>query len=435
MQIKVSETIITKRAKPPLGINVNYLRDSDSNRQQARPLWETVKAANMGHVRYPGGEKSTAVIFFDPPYDTCRPRPTSEPYIRYSKEAEPMGFDEYIAVCKKAGCEPHVVVGCDSFERRNTTLDQYYENAVRWVRYANVEKNYGVKYWEIGNENWNAKQIPADEFGRIVTRFAKGMKEADPTIKIGASGKGDEWWVKFLPEAAENIDYLSVSEYACWAYMRYDTYANEDKFLLGEARAAVNAIKKYAPQHAERLNVVISEFNSRDYAGEFEGHGWDNENNLGHALVNIDMCGQIVRDPKIAYGMIWNTRWMDQHKPHNDIFYGFDPNNGLTPATMCLYLWGRFMREQILETEYDGNGVVCYASKEAEHLTVFLINKQGVTHEAELIAPPWQGKTANRYLYGGTEPHDLYPTFRQKGTHTLGDKISLPPYSLTVLEI
>ncbi len=28
------------------------------------------------------------------------------------------------------------------------------EEAAGWVRYANVTKGYGIKYWEIGNENY-----------------------------------------------------------------------------------------------------------------------------------------------------------------------------------------------------------------------------------------------------------------------------------------
>ncbi|MGE5527817.1 MAG: hypothetical protein ACM3X6_01565, partial [Patescibacteria group bacterium] len=30
------------------------------------------------------------------------------------------------------------------------------DTAAAWVRYANVVKGYGVKYWEIGNEAWDA---------------------------------------------------------------------------------------------------------------------------------------------------------------------------------------------------------------------------------------------------------------------------------------
>jgi alpha-L-arabinofuranosidase len=65
--------------------------------------------------------------------------------------------------------------------------------AADWVRYSNVTKGYGFKYWEIGNENygtWETDQQPRrhDPF-TYATRFKdyfSQMKAADPTIKIGA---------------------------------------------------------------------------------------------------------------------------------------------------------------------------------------------------------------------------------------------------------
>ena len=65
-------------------------------------------------------------------------------------------------------------------------------------RYANVTKGYGVKYWEIGNENYGNGHYGADweaddhadkspaEYATNVVQYADAMKAVDPTIKIGA---------------------------------------------------------------------------------------------------------------------------------------------------------------------------------------------------------------------------------------------------------
>jgi len=325
-----------------------------------------------------------------------------------------------------------VVVGCDNESRRGIPMETYLNNAVHWVRYANTVKGYGVKYWEIGNENWNDKGILPDAFGKIVSRFSRAMKAEDPSIFIGASGHNETWWKPFLITAAGDIDFLTVSEYACWRYMGYDTYANADQAdLIKTAREALLSIKRYAHKAADRLFVVVTEFNARDYALEFEGAGWSSENNLGHALVNIDLCGQIAREQKIAYGLLWNTRWMDQSQQHNDIFYGLDANNGLMPSAMCLYIWCRFMREEILT-------VTCppvlagYASRDEKGMTLFIINKgyaeTNVTLSAEGAVYP-----CRRYIFAGNGSLDLYPVFRELPPCD-HEQVVLPPVSLTILD-
>lgn len=65
--------------------------------------------------------------------------------------------------------------------------------AADWVRYANVTKGYGFKYWEIGNENYgsweaDAQPRPHDPY-TYALRFKdywQQMKAVDPSIKIGA---------------------------------------------------------------------------------------------------------------------------------------------------------------------------------------------------------------------------------------------------------
>lgn len=67
------------------------------------------------------------------------------------------------------------------------------QEAAEWVKYSNKTKNYGFKYWEIGNENygtWEAdKNTRSNDALTYATRFQdyyKQMKAIDPSIKIGA---------------------------------------------------------------------------------------------------------------------------------------------------------------------------------------------------------------------------------------------------------
>lgn len=67
------------------------------------------------------------------------------------------------------------------------------EEAAAWVRYSNVTRNYGFKYWEIGNEVYGAWEAdgntrPHDPvtYAARFARYCAEMKRADPGIKLGA---------------------------------------------------------------------------------------------------------------------------------------------------------------------------------------------------------------------------------------------------------
>jgi hypothetical protein len=98
-------------------------------------------------------------------------------------------FDTFMGGVRRAGAQPIVIANY------GTGTPQ---EAADWVRYANVTKGYGVKYWEIGNElygnghygaNWEADnhedKSPA-AYAAGVVAYADAMKAADPSVKIGA---------------------------------------------------------------------------------------------------------------------------------------------------------------------------------------------------------------------------------------------------------
>ncbi len=98
-------------------------------------------------------------------------------------------FDTFMGGVRRAGAQPIVIANY------GTGTPQ---EAADWVRYANVTKGYGVKYWEIGNElygnghygaNWEADnhedKSPA-AYAAGVVAYADAMKAVDPSVKIGA---------------------------------------------------------------------------------------------------------------------------------------------------------------------------------------------------------------------------------------------------------
>jgi hypothetical protein len=98
-------------------------------------------------------------------------------------------FDTFMGGVRRAGAQPIVIANY------GTGTPQ---EAADWVRYANVTKGYGVKYWEIGNElygnghygaNWEADdhedKSPA-AYAAGVVAYADAMKAVDPSVRVGA---------------------------------------------------------------------------------------------------------------------------------------------------------------------------------------------------------------------------------------------------------
>jgi hypothetical protein len=84
--------------------------------------------------------------------------------------------------------------------------------AADWVRYANITKGYGFKYWEIGNENYGSWETdnntrPHDPY-TYANRFKdyyNQMKAVDPTIKIGAVAvTGEDSYANYTDHPATN---------------------------------------------------------------------------------------------------------------------------------------------------------------------------------------------------------------------------------------
>lgn len=98
-------------------------------------------------------------------------------------------FDGYVATVRAAGSQPIVIANYGSGTA---------QEAAEWVRYANITKGYGIRYWEIGNEiygnghygaQWELDNHPSKSprtYATHLVEYASAMKAVDPTIKTGA---------------------------------------------------------------------------------------------------------------------------------------------------------------------------------------------------------------------------------------------------------
>jgi len=198
-----------------MAIGVNHaIWDEQLGTPQVADL---MKDAGVRAMRYPGGSYSDIYHWLDHIAPGGYVAPNTD-------------FDHFMAGVRRAGAQPIVTANYGTGTP---------EEAADWVRSANVDKGYGVKYWEIGNEgygnghygaNWEADNHPEKtpaEYATLVRDYSRAMKAVDPTIKIGAvltapgewpdgitaGGDAGPWNQVVLSIAGADIDYGIVHWY------------------------------------------------------------------------------------------------------------------------------------------------------------------------------------------------------------------------------
>jgi alpha-N-arabinofuranosidase len=129
-------------------------------------------------------------------------------------------------------------------------------DAAAWVKYSNVTKKYGMKYWEVGNEvygSWetDSHAAPHDPitYANQFAQYYTAMKAQDPTISVGAvAAPGEDSYVNYPSEIVKNP--VTGAIHSGWTavmlstlaklkvqpdfviYHRYPEYANDCDFTL-----------------------------------------------------------------------------------------------------------------------------------------------------------------------------------------------------------
>jgi alpha-L-arabinofuranosidase len=92
-------------------------------------------------------------------------------------------FDEFAGVAQSINAQAFISVNYGTGTA---------QEAADWVRYSNITKNYGFKYWEIGNENYGSWEADTRArahdpviYAMAVRDYMNAMKSVDPTIKVG----------------------------------------------------------------------------------------------------------------------------------------------------------------------------------------------------------------------------------------------------------
>lgn len=438
------DRVLRTGADRVVGVNLNYLRDLDVNRVGGGESLEgALKGLGARWLRFPGGEKSNFHRWAVAPYEKAGPE-SLEWYA--SVAGARMDFDQYMAVVRRVGAEPYVVVGFDPTGRSKRSRQEWVADAVAWVRYANVTKGYGVKFWEVGNENWMEGKLGPVETAEVVREFAEAMKKVDPTILVGASGKGgvEAWWRPFLAGegqkrgAGEVIDFVSISLYNAWEWKGYEYWLkNPETDLIGEVRRTLAVVDRFVPEGKRgKIGIVVAETNSRDYSKD----GWAATNTLGHGLVTFETLARLSAEPRVKSAMVWTTRWVKDEEAEKDHFYLLRADNRLTAMGEAVSAWGGagagVLPVMVGVDVRGGEGrVAAYAtrSEEGDAVRVWVVNR-GKESERVLIevgGGEVRGSRTVRQLAGKGEG-DVAPVWREVEVGADG-AVECSPVSITVV--
>lgn len=443
------------------GMNLNYLMDGSLLSPQISTV-QSIKNLNVKLLRYPGGEKSDNYLFSAPPYTSASPRmaltnrkfwPTGDYKFVDTNSTEKVNwpsaldFDEFMLMCNDAGAVPLIVVAYDAAYNSTPvtgkpTKAQLKTNAVEWVRYANITKDYKVKYWMVGNESWNDPKyngkVSPEQYASDLKEFASEMKAVDPSIRIIANGKSDWWQTLLQSDAVSLIDYLGFSEYSAHDFNGgYEHYRNNEIDLTPEVHAAIKSIDSYAPvAERARLKVIASEYNSIDWTGQ-----WDSTNNLGHALVNFQTFGDMVVNPFVETACMWNSRWISNASTDQSLYDAFDSDGNTNATGKAVGIWGSGLLSTMVSATSSNTFLKTYASYDAaeKKLNIFILNKdtqsKKVNVKLENYIPEFTG---SKWEFSGASVSDKFPTLeRIDSVYSLSDidTLTVAPTSVTVITL
>ena len=446
------DSVLADVSHHPVGINVDYFMDDDNYLKPARRTADALKDMGVRYIRYPGGNKSDLYLFSVSPWEKSIPtlsrtgKGAVEDYYRILKDYrgyknDVLDFDEFIAMCREVGAEPVVTVAADEYLAAYpegctwTDREGLIRNAVEWVRYSNIKKDYGVRYWMIGNECYhrNNPNSTAEIYARDVLDFSKAMKAIDPSISIIPNGNSVSFFKEILTTAAGHIDYLCVSNYPVWQYdAGYYSYRDTLQDLMGPVKRALTAIDSFAaPGDKEKLKVIASEFGPFDWS-----YIWPMVNDMGHTLCNFEMAGEQLINPRVEFSCYWNTRWINNDSLENHIDDALDKNGNFNAVGYGMAIWGNFLGDLMVRTTSTLH-LRTFASfvPETKRLYVYLMN---MIEEPQTVSLRLENNEIGSVLQAwelfGNGPDDVNPVWQQTDRFVDADDFTVKGTSITVIE-
>ncbi len=258
------------------------------------------------------------------------------------------------------------------------------EQAAKSVRYANLEKKYGARFWEVGNEpdlypqRAGEPQFSPAWYNERFRAYAQAMKAEDPSIKLFGpvlSNKLDEWMRPFISECGDIADGLS------WHFYGGNSKQSEAALLATTANFDQQVAKVRGwwqdpainPKgHTRQVPLLISE-----YAASYDSNSPKNLTSQAAAIWTADMLGHLVtqRIDLAAFFALWSLS-----------FQGVWDNHGKTRPVYTTFLLFNQFGDRLLMADSSQPLLPAYAALRPDGaLSLMIVNKDpAITYRATI---------------------------------------------------
>ncbi|MFA5119235.1 MAG: alpha-L-arabinofuranosidase C-terminal domain-containing protein [Candidatus Omnitrophota bacterium] len=136
------------------------------------------------------------------------------------------GMDEFLSICEKIGVEPIITLSFfKGDETDKAALVEYLnlpdDGSHKWARERTKNghsRPYGVKYFEIGNEDWhgdhqNVKNVSPADYAKRYLKYYQAIKAVDSKAQVGVVLWKKEWDKEVINIVGDKVDFGIIHTY------------------------------------------------------------------------------------------------------------------------------------------------------------------------------------------------------------------------------
>ena len=324
------------------------------------------------------------------------------------------------------------------------TRTELYNAHAAFVRYANVTKRYGVKYWEIGNEDdLDPDNTSAAVYAEVFNELVPILKAVDPTIDCGANTFwSTSRWESLLPMIKKNMGFAVIHQYS--AMQTYNDFLTKD--MLNWKGSNEIMVERFLTA-CKNLNdpeipskVIVTEISSLcTYAPQ------NPKNNCAwKGLHNIQLLLQYGSYPEVIGTMNWVT-WYNGGLENTYNIFSDDTETTLSPVGSSLQLLNDHLYPLVdKKTTQNNNSVEITVSHRSDFsgMSVFIINKSKTEQSVLLNINDFTGNTSKNtkwvYQPETVDEWSLKLTYQQSKSSDLqavkNTSVTVPALSCTVYD-